>query len=190
MIFDSLAMSGTPGSGKSTLSTSLKKQLGWKIFSIGDEYRNKHAEWQKETDRFDVDFNTYWRNEVTQEDIFRVNEEAREMLRHGKVILDSRYAPWNALGVDGALKVLVEAPLGVRAKRGLETGKYEGLDIEGIREHLWEREQGEVLRGRQSYDADFGGWFDYRNHTHYDLVLDSSKMNVDEEVSSVLKALG
>jgi len=181
-------MSGTPGSGKSTLCNVLSERLGWGIFSIGDQYREKHVRWQSETGNRDTGFEDYWSQVVTQEDVFGINETARGLLEKGKIIVGSRYAAFNAKGIDSAFKLFVSAPLSIRAVRAREIGKYGGKGLGEIERMLNSREAEEIRRGNESYGECFeGGRFDFTDGGHYDLVLDSSELSVSEEVDRVFE---
>ena len=175
-----------PGSGKSTLCNKLSDNLGWKVNSIGGLFRARYEEWKK--DNKYISFEKYWASVVTNKEIYEVNDEAREMLVKGGVILDSRYAAVNAFGLNDCLLVFVKAPLAIRVKRNEHNLRYKGKSLDDIEELLSKREENEVRRGRELYGHIFDG-FDYRDERLYDLILDTSKLTVDEEVASVLNYL-
>ena len=90
-------MSGLPGSGKSTLAKKLAEKLRWESYSIGEMFRKEHKTWLRTNP--EVSFEEWWAKYVSDETIYEVNNEAKKNLARGKLILDSRYAPVNALGL-------------------------------------------------------------------------------------------
>lgn len=188
MQYTSLALAGLPGSGKSVLCTALSKKLNWPVHTIGDLFRKRYEKWKELKDNF-ISFEDYWANYVTADEIYQVNEEARKILERGNVILDSRYASLNALNLNTCLRVFLTAPLNIRAQRNFWSVKYDCKDPDSIALILQQRENDERQRGNVLFGAFFEGDYDYTDKKHYDLVIDSGVLSVDEEVSQILKLI-
>ena len=191
MVFTSIALSGLPGAGKTSLMERLAMHFNWEIFYIGDRFKRRHEEWLKNNPQMaGVDFPKYWASFVTREEIEDINEEGRDKLKNGKIILDSRYAPVNALGLDTALLVYVFAPLLTRAQRAVGNPLYKKCKTtEEIKRVMEIREGDEVARGRRIYSHLFGGNFDYQNKELYDLTLNAGRLSINEELSAVVGAV-
>ena len=186
---NSIAIAGLPGSGKSTLCNRLTSDLGWRIHTIGYLFRERYNEWKIKENKQNISFEDYWANVVTDDGIYEVNRIARNMLEQGNIILDSRYAAVNAFGLPSCLLVLVKAPLDIRAERNKNNPRYNGKSLEETKKILEDREKEEVRRGYELYSYIINGNYDYRNENLYHLVLDTSKLTVEEELDLVKEYL-
>ena len=187
MNYTSIAISGLPGAGKSTLVKKLSDFLSWKTDSIGEMFRKKHEVWA--IGRPEITFENYWANHVTDKEIFQINEEARKSLIKGRLILDSRYAPVNAKGLENTFLLFLTCPVEIRAERHKNKKQYLGKNEDEIIEHLNMREQEELRRGQELYGKVFGGTFDYRNEKLYNLTIDTSKLFPNQEAELILKEM-
>lgn len=181
MNYQSIAIAGLPGSGKTTLGEELSKATGWDYFPIGPLFRERH-EGMRQNGETIKPFEEWWANDVTDADITAINKEARERLAYGEKILDSRYAVENARNIKQALLVFVKAPLIVRAQRAFDSGKYKErgiITLDSAIEFLDKREQDEVRRGQEIFR------YDYRDEKLYDLKLDTSMLALAEEVELI-----
>jgi cytidylate kinase len=187
MNFRSIAMSGLPGSGKSSLAKKLAEKLRWKTYSIGEMFRNEHKIWSEINP--EVSFEEWWAKYVSDETIYEVNDKAKIDLQLGRVIIDTRYAPVNVSGVKNSFKLFITCPIEIRAERNKSKKIYKGKSLAEIKAHLSEREKEELRRGQELYGGLFCGNFDYRSPEHYSLILDSSISTIEKEVELVLKKL-
>ena len=105
-----------------------------------------------------------------------------KLVNRGKIIADTRYAHIYSAET---LKVFVTAPVVIRALRAFKSSKYIGKDCESIEQLLGTREKDEVMMGRKLY----GDKYDYRSPEHYDLIIDSGLMNVEEEYKAILNKM-
>lgn len=183
MRYSAIIISGVPGSGKDVLSEILSKEIGWKIQSIGGIWRKRYSDWIKNNPDNKISFEEYWKSqdEATQ---MQVNIEARKLLELGRLILDSRFSVAYA-GDLPVLKIFLTADLEIRAGRAFRIGKYGNRSLEEIKNILLNRESDELSWGKKLY----GNNFDYRKRELYDLILDTGKVSIEEEVEEILKKL-
>lgn len=177
MNYKSIIISGPPVSGKSTLAERLSKIYGWPVYSIGQLWRD---EWKKLYPNKEVSFEDYWKK-VTLKNNLLMDKKSKKIIEKGNVIKNIRYcAHYKELPV---LLVLVSADIGIRAIRGLDIDRYKGKSIEEVRRILIERENSEVKVGKEMHG------YDYRDPKHYNIILDSGKLTVEEEIVVITKKI-
>ncbi|MEK6760449.1 MAG: hypothetical protein AABX93_00845 [Nanoarchaeota archaeon] len=192
--YDSIIVSGPPVSGKSMLEEGLLKQLkDWKFHSIGNLVRAGHEE-----SKTKLPLSTWWSNLPEIEQV-KLNEDLFDLVKNGKIIADTRYA---VLCKDGnhlykktrkeiykdvrlnSLLVFIEAPFDVRVERAqLYREDYKTQSKEWIIAELENREAQELRLGKEIFGIN------YQDKSVYDIVLDSAKMTVEQEVSAVMKKM-
>jgi cytidylate kinase len=165
-----LIISGLPVSGKSTLANMLADDLGLKIYSMGQLWRER---WKREHSDGGVSFEEYWRG-TSIEDNRRVNMEAKKLFESGTVIVDTRYVAY--LNRERCMFVFVTAPLEIRAERAATyRDDYRGKSLGEIKDILRKREDDEAKMGNVLFGAD------YRDPKLYHVVLNSEMLTPDEE---------
>ena len=75
--------------------------------------------------------------------------------------------------------VFVTADLNIRAERGLNTDRYKGKTVDEVRQTLITRERDELKMGSYIFGID------YRSPEHYDIVINSGRLTVEQEVSII-----
>ena len=168
-----IAISGPPGSGKTTVAERFAKAHGFEMIVAGALFRERAADYGMSLEKFgryaeehpDVD------RELDAEIITRVREAAR---RGKDVVVDGRLQPW-LLEKNGipCLKVLLDAPLDVRAER---IAGREGKSVKVATKEVRERERSERARYSKVYGIDV------RDTSLFDLVVDSSDKTPDDVV--------
>lgn len=170
-----ITISGTPGSGKSTVAQLLEKKLGIKYIYSGMIFRDlaiKHKMSLEEFGRFceknpDIDK--------------ELDDNQLKILQKGDVILEGRLAGWLAYRNNiPALKVMIDADIITRAKRIV---KREKGDIKKRKQELLRREKSEALRYKKYYDIDL------KDKSIYDLVINTDNKTPDSIVNMILKEL-
>lgn len=156
-----VGVAGLPGTGTTTLCRILSTRLGIPHVYAGQFFRQMAKE-------HGMDVNAFGDHAETHPEID--TELDRRMIEAAKgrgIVLEGRMVAWQlAQAQAGGLKVLLEAPEDVRARR---VAKREGIeDVEQVLAQNRHREASEAKRYREFYG------FDPNDPRHYDLVIDSS----------------
>ncbi len=167
-----VTISGTPGSGKSTVAQLLEKHLGIPYVYSGMIFRTLAHKHNMSLE----DFGKYCE---THEEIDReLDDEQLRILKKGNVIVEGRLAGWLVYNYKvPAFTVFIDADIDVRAAR---IAKREKGTIAQRKQEMLAREESEALRYKTYYDIDLN------DNSIYDLVIDSSKMSAEEITTSVL----
>lgn len=178
MKFTSIFLAGPPVSGKSTLAKMLAERLNFPIYSIGRMFRE---EWAKKYPNQEISFEEYWRN-LSPSEVKYQDNVATAVFAKGNVIAEGRYAIM-CQSLPTMLRILVTAPLEIRAQRALALERYQGKSVEEIKAILLSREEDEVKMGKELY----GEAYDYRAADYYHFVVNSGPLSLDEEVAVITK---
>lgn len=174
-----ITISGKPGSGKSTTSKLLAKDLGYQHFSSGDLFRKIG----KERGADILDANKLAEN--NKEIDFLVDSMLRELgSTQDKLVIDSRMA-WHWMPY--SYRVYLNLDLLVAAKRIIDNLDPERLKVEHIpqtpeeyAEELHLRLQSEAKRYMNLYQVNP---YDLQN---YDLVVDTTEFSIPEVEEMIL----
>ncbi len=171
-----VAVGGPPGSGKTTVAELFAKSHGYTLVSAGIKFRAWATERKMTLEAFgqaataDPEIDRKLDREVF-EDVLRQDSAGRDVIVEGRLqahLLKERHVP--------CLKVFVDAPLTVRAKRIAGREKTSAKAAErGIRAR-------EELEGRR-YQAIYG--IDLADQSVYDMVIDSSDKTPEQIVELV-----
>ena len=170
-----ITVSGTPGSGKSTIAHLLHEKLGIKYVNSGMLFREaakKHklslAEFGKHCEK---------NSKVDKE----LDERQVEILKKGNVILEGRLAGWLAFKNDiSSFKIMIDADVNTRVERVVNREKG---DFDKRKKEIIEREKSEKTRYKNYYGIDLS------NTSIYDLVIDSSDKKPEEIIDIILETL-
>jgi len=171
-----ITISGTPGSGKSTVAKKLAEKLGFRHFSAGDFQRDlakekgvsplelsKMAEADPEIDKK----TDSWAEAVGEAD--------------DNFVMDSRLA-FNF--IPDSVKVFLDVSEDEAARRifhAMRPEEKENTTQGKTYESIKEREESEKKRYEQYYGID------YTNPDNYDLAIDTTEKPVHEVVNEILK---
>ena len=170
-----ITISGTPGSGKSTVCTLLEEKLKLRYVYSGMIFRSL----AKKHNMTLADFGKYCEN--NREIDHELDDQQLEILRKGDVILEGRLAGWLAYkNKISALKVMLDTDMQTRAERIV---KRENGSIEERKKEIIEREKSEVARYKKYYDIDL------KDTSIYDLVIDTKNLTPDEIVEIILEKI-
>lgn len=173
-----VAISGRPGSGKSTVARALARRLDVRHVSAGDFMREMAAE---------RGISVLELSRIAEHDE-RIDREidvrSAELGRSGEsFVIDSRLA-WHF--IDTSIKVFLDVSLDVAARRiyGDERGsEQENVDLDATKRSTGDRAASEALRYRTYYGID------YLDADNYDLVVDTSELDVHEVVDRIASFL-
>lgn len=170
-----ITISGTPGSGKSTVAKLLAKKLGYGHYSVGDFRRQKAKE-------LDMDLNQY--NKLGETKDFtdkEADEWQRKLGEHeNNFVIDGRLSYYF---IPKSLKIFVDADEKERAERIFDhkrsREKYKTKE-ETLKE-IQKRQESDIKRYKKYY-----GINPFRKK-NYDLVFDTTGKEVEEVIDGVYK---
>ncbi len=170
-----ITISGTPGSGKSTVGRLLSEKIGLKYVYSGDLFRKTAKKYNMPLDEFGSYCETH--KEVDKE----LDDYQLEILRDGNVIVEGRIAGWIAYRNNiSALKVILDADIETRARRIVNR---ESGDVEKRKQEMLNREKSEALRYKNYYNIDL------KDTSIYDLVIDSADKTPNEIVNLITQKI-
>ncbi len=169
-----IAISGPPGSGKTTVAERLAKARGLELVSAGVVFREMAEGFGKSL----ADFGRYAQehHEIDKDLDERIIARVQRRTATGaSIVVDGRLQPWllPKRGI-ACFRVLVDAPLAVRAER---VAGREGKTVKQAKQEVREREKSERVRYSKIYGIDV------RDTSAFDVVVDSSDKTPDEIVA-------
>ncbi len=171
-----ITVGGPPGSGTSTVCKLLSERTGYKYVYAGEIFRNLAHE-------RNLSLLEFGRSCEDDPEIDRaLDERMLELARSGEnMILEGRMTgPLCKMENIVSLKVFIFAEKEVRARRLMER---DGGVLKEVIENMEDRESSECKRYEDYYGVD------PEDHTHYDIVLDSSKLTPEEVVELIFGRL-
>jgi len=184
--YSSIAISGPPGAGRSTLLknlTSYIKPLHWETFSGGDWAR----QFAIQNGKHDPTDPTHHKATDYGEDIdHKIDLALREKLSNPEmhVAVESWIAGWNMRGLKHVLKVLLICDDALRIDRIVNR---DNLSVEKAKTHLKEREEANLEKWSKMYHVPTTDFWDVK---YYDLVINTYSHGPQETLNLVLQALG
>ena len=170
-----ITISGTPGSGKSTVANILKEKTAIKYIYSGMIFREL-AEKHKMTLE---DFGKYCEenSDIDKE----LDNRQLEILKKGDVILEGRLAGLLAHHNNiSAIKVMIDTDINTRAERIV---KRENGDVSIREKEIIKREKSEALRYKKYYNIDL------KDTSIYDVVVDSVDKTPEEIVDIIIEKI-
>lgn len=182
--FSSVAISGRPGAGRSTLLRNLREYLtplGWEFFSGGDWSR----QFSIESGKKDPNDKTHHKATDYGDEIdHQIDAAMREKISDPNVhmAIESWIAGWNARGLPHVLRVLLMTDDVLRVDRIVNR---DNITVDEAKQHIREREEANLTKWKRMYGTD-----DFWDPRHYDLVINTYSHGPREAVELVLQALG
>lgn len=167
-----ITISGTPGSGKTTVANLLKEKTGLKYVYSGMIFRELAEKYKMSLE----EFGKYCEenSKIDKE----LDDRQLDILKKGNVILEGRLAGWLAYRNNiSAIKVMIDTNIQTRAERIV---KREEGDVEVREKEIIKREKSENLRYKKYYNIDL------KDTSIYDLVVDSAEMTPDKIVDIII----
>jgi cytidylate kinase len=182
--YSSVAISGRPGAGRSTLLrnlTPIVQPLGWEIFSGGD-WARQFAIGTGKHDPKDPKHHlaTDYGDEVDHQIDAAMRKKLSDPNMH--VAVESWIAGWNMRGLSHVLKVLLMCDDALRIDRVFNR---DTISVEEAKQHLRGREEKNLAKWKRMY-----GVTDFWDPKYYDLVINTYSHGPLETLDLVLQALG
>ncbi len=170
-----ITISGTPGSGKSTIAELLKENLSLPYVYSGMIFRQFAKKYKMSL----ADFGQYCEQHDTIDR--ELDDKQVQILKKGNVLLEGRLSGWLAvINEIPAYKIWIDADPKIRAERIVNR---EGGTVSDQLLKLINRENSERNRYERYYHIDI------TNTSIYDLIIDSSQMTPDKIISIILHHL-
>ncbi len=184
--YSSIAVSGHPGAGRSTLLNNLKPlliPLGWETFSGGDWARQFAI---KNGNHAATDPTHHKATDYGEDIDHQIDLALREKLSdpNAHVAVESWIAGWNMRGIKHVLKVLLICDDALRIDRVVNR---DNLSVEDAKKHLDERENANLTKWSTMYKVPKTDFWDVK---YYDLVINTYSHGPQETLNLVLQALG
>lgn len=183
--YQSIAICGKPGVGRTTLFNNLKKllePLGFKFFSGGEwsrQYAIEHGLHNPKDNKHHLA--TVYGDEVDHQIDIAMREK---LAKGGNFVVESWIAGWNMRGLKHVLKVLLICDDALRIDRIVNRDL---LTVEEAKEHLWQREEENLAKWSRIYKVPRTDFWDTK---YYDLVINTYSHAPTETLDIVLQALG
>lgn len=171
-----ITISGTPGSGKSVVGKNLSKILHLKYYGIGELIRD----FAKKEKLDLIELSNFLNKNKKLDKAF--NEDIKKLNKENNFVLDSRLG---FMFIKKGIHIFLDADLDLRAKRIFDDHrKLESYKrVEKVKKEIKKRLLLERERFKKLYKVDF---IDLK---HYDLVIDTTGMNVKIISKVILKFL-
>ena len=182
--YSSVAISGKPGAGRTTLISNLRSYLdplGWEFFSGGEWARQFSIQAGKKDPN---DPKHHLATDYGDEIDHQIDTAMRQKLSDPTVhmVVESWIAGWNMRELPHVLKVLLMCDEALRIDRVVNR---DNLKVEEAKQHLHQREEANITKWSRMYGAN-----DFWDPRHYDLVINTYSHGPKETLDLVLQALG
>lgn len=182
--YSSIAISGPPGAGRSTLLQNLKpivEAWGWQTFSGGEWARQFAVQNGKHRpDDPKHHLATDYSDEIDHEIDAKMREKLSDPNAH--YVVESWIAGWNMRGLKHVLKVLLQCDDALRIDRLVNR---DNLSVEEAKLHIHTRQEANLTKWKRMYNVT-----DFWDPKHYDLVINTYSNGPNETLNLVLQALG
>ncbi|EHP85000.1 (d)CMP kinase [Methanotorris formicicus] len=171
-----ITIGGLPGTGTTTMAKKIAERYNLKHVCAGFIFRDMAKEMGMDL----AEFSKY--AEENEEIDKEIDRRQVEMAKEGNIVLEGRLATWMLMknNIKIGLAIWLKAPPMVRAER---ISIRENEDVEEAMKKMLEREKSEKKRYKEIYNIDID------NLSIYDLVIDTSKWDVDGVFNIICSAI-
>lgn len=182
--YSSVAISGRPGAGRSTLLKNLRPKLqplAWEFFSGGEWARRYAIDAGKHDPK---DPKHHLATDYGDDIDFQIDQSLRKKISNPDthMAVESWIAGWNARTLPHVLKVLLMCDDALRIDRVVNR---DNVTVEEAKEHLRKREEANLGKWKRLY-----GTQDFWDPKYYDLVINTYSHGPMQTLDLVLQALG
>ncbi|MEM3832946.1 MAG: AAA family ATPase [Thermoprotei archaeon] len=168
-----IAVSGPPGSGKSTYAQTIAYKFNLKYFSAGAIFRQIAKE-------MSVTFAELHQIAMSNFDIDkRVDETVISEAKKGNIVIDSHLGAWLLKDI-ADIKIYVTAPLEIRIAR---ISKRDNISIEDAKKIVKHREEINAKRFKMFYNIDIN------DLSIFDLMINTALWNEEFIASTLISAI-
>lgn len=178
MVFKNVAISGRIAAGSSSLAKALSLRLSWKLRDAGQIFRDVTAQAGFNLE-VDIDKAIGSRDDRIDTEVDRKTAEILSENRNA--IVTSKLAGFLSRKMEDVLKILITCPVEDRINR---YSKDRGYTLAEAKKLLEDRGKKDLEKWERIY-----GKSDFFDHQIFHLVIDSSKLRVEEEVDLILRHL-
>lgn len=182
-----ITISGTPGSGKSTVAKILVSRLGWERLYIGGTLRDLAR--QKGMTIEELTGYAKKHPEIDREVDQKTCDQARALVKKGKdVIVEGRVQFYF---LPESLKIYMKVDVEEAARRiwnDLQDQERRGIRNEEsvssaakVKEKILKREKDDAKRYKRLYGID------HRDEPQYDLIIDTTRISAERAAEKILK---
>lgn len=181
--YSSIAISGPPGAGRSTLLRNLKpivESWGWTTFSGGDwarQFAIQNGKHKPEDKKHHLA--TDYSDEVDHQIDAAMREKLSNPANH--YAIESWIAGWNMRGLPHVLKVLLTCDDSLRIDRLVNR---DNLSVDQAKEHIHARQEANFSKWKRMY-----GVSDFWDSKYYDLIIDTYSTGPKETLDLVFGQL-
>lgn len=169
-----IAVSGKPGAGSSTVSRLLAKKLGLRYFSPGEKFFKAEGKLNDNKKALET-----WKSPEGGRKEFheKIDNYQKELAKKGNIVICGKLSIWILKDLTD-LKIWLECSFDERARR---VAKRDKISLEKAQKELREREIIEEKEWKRLYGLE-------RNSQREmaDLVIDSENLRVDEIIEKIM----
>ena len=182
--YASIAISGRPGAGRSTLLRNLRphlEPLGWEFFSGGDWSRQFAI---KQGNHKANDPRHHKATDYGDDIDHQIDAAMRKKLSNpnNHVAVESWIAGWNMRGLPHVLKVLLSCDEALLIDRIVNR---DNITVGDAKKHIRERQKANFAKWKRMYKVT-----DFWDPKYFDLVINTYSHGPNETLNIVLQALG
>ncbi len=171
-----IVISGTPGSGKSTISKLLASHLGYKHYSTGDFARKLGKE-------KNMDIITFMEYAKTHPEVDKqIDNLTKSLNKEDDFVIDSRIA-WHFLKTSFNILLKVSEKEAIRRALKDPSRKDYIQNQKKAEEDIKKRFQSEQFRYKKLYNLD------YTDESHYNLIIDTTGIPIEKVLEKILDSL-